>query len=154
MSRTKLFYTGRVVDGQVKINGRKGFDADMAKMEGKRLQIEVKPYHASRSLQQNGYYFGCVIPFVQYGLNELGICRHELNAEIVHEMLKNKFLKEDLAHDSWDGEFLTITGSTADLNKLEFADYIEEIRQWAATYLGINIPDPEKQAELQLKPGK
>lgn len=154
MSRTKLFYTGKVVEGKIKINGRRGFDEDMAKMEGRRIQMEIKPYHATRSLDQNGYYFGCIIPFIQYGLNELGICKYELDKETVHEMLKAKFLKEEIAHDSWNGEFLTIPGSTTDLNKPEFTDYIEEIRQWAQEYLNLNIPDPERQAELQLKPGK
>ena len=154
MSRAKLFYTGKVEGGVLKINGRKGFDADIAKMEGKRGQLEIKPYHASRSLAQNGYYFVCVIPFVQYGLNELGFAKHELNAETVHEMLKAKFLKEDIGMDEWGGEFLTVIGSTTDLNKIEFGEYIEEIRQWSLEFLGISIPDPEKQAELQLKPGK
>ncbi len=35
-----------------------------------------------------------------------------------------------------------IGGSTTRMNKLEFGEYCEAIRQWAAMELGINIPDP------------
>lgn len=150
MSKAKLYYTGRVENGVLKINGRRGFDQDLLAMEGKRVQIELKPYHATRSKEQNGYYFGCVIPYVMDALNEIGIARHKLSTESVHELLKGRFLKTDLATDEWNGEFLTEIGSTTDLNKLEFAEYIEEIRRWAAEYLSIDIPDPEKQIKINL----
>lgn len=152
MSRTVLHYVATVVNGVVKISNRRGFDEDMRNFEGKRLQISVKGYKASRSLEQNGYYWGCVIPYVQEGLLDAGFDKSVLDQENVHEMLKGKFLKEDLAKDEWNGDFITLVGTTTDLNKLEFADYIEEIRRWASEILNI-IPDPEKQIELRLKPG-
>lgn len=153
MSKTALHYVATVVNGVVKISNRAGFDEDMKQFEGKRIQFTVKGYKAQRSNKQNAYYWGCIIPYVQDGLLELGFEKRILDQETVHEMLKGKFLKEDLATDQWNGEFITHVGSTTDLNKLEFSDYIENIRTWAAEYLSINIPDPEEQIELRLPPG-
>lgn len=153
MSKTALHYVATVVNGVVKISNRAGFDEDMKRFEGKRIQFSVKGYKASRSLAQNAYYWGSIIPYVQEGLMELGFDKTILDQETVHDMLKGKFLKEDLATDKWEGEFITHVGSTTDLNKLEFADYIEDIRRWAAEFLSIDIPDPEQQVELRLQPG-
>jgi hypothetical protein len=34
--------------------------------------------------------------------------------------------------------------TTTTLNKKEFNDYLEKIKQWAAQFLGLAIPDPDQ----------
>jgi hypothetical protein len=38
--------------------------------------------------------------------------------------------------------------STALMNKSQFMEYLDKIKIWAATYLSLNIPDPEEQTKL------
>jgi hypothetical protein len=37
------------------------------------------------------------------------------------------------------------TISTKDMTSIEFTNYVERIRQWAAEELGLEIPDPNEQ---------
>jgi hypothetical protein len=111
-----------------------------------RYLITIANAKKKRSLQQNNYYHGVVLNEVKDGLINMGFERHLLDNETIHEMLKNKFLKKDVAND--DGQFITIVQSTASLSTVEFNDFIAEIQQWAAEFLGITILDPGEQKEI------
>ncbi len=108
----------------------------------------IAKYKKRRSLPQNSFYHGIVVNCVKDGLIGAGFNPSELSNEIVHEMLKAKFLKQDIAND--DGQFITIVKSTAELTTTEFMDYISEIQQWGAEFLSIIIPDPGEQGELDI----
>jgi hypothetical protein len=98
-----------------------------------------------RSSMQNRYYFGGVIPIVRQGLKDMGIV---MSAEQTHSLLKFRFLKQEFISN--DGEVIESTGSTKELSKQEFNEYIERIKQWAAEYLNIQIPDPEEQTTIEI----
>jgi hypothetical protein len=143
----ELRYIGNVTEGKLKIVNRKAFDIDMQGFEGSRVIITLKKYRKSRSNKQNAYYHGCVIPYVIDGLVAMGTNKNLLSSENVHEMLKAKFLGEDIANEN--GEFIRINRSTTDLTTTEFMEYIADIQQWAAEFLSIQIPDPGEQADMQ-----
>jgi RNA-binding protein YhbY len=96
-----------------------------------------------RSLQQNAYYHGVVVPMVKEGLREAGYNEVRTN-EDAHEILKHLFLKKKITSEK-SGEEITIAGSTAKLKTVEFNQFLEDIWQWAATYLNISIPEPNEQ---------
>jgi RNA-binding protein YhbY len=96
-----------------------------------------------RSLQQNAYYHGVVVPMVKEGLREAGYNEVRTN-EDAHEILKHLFLKKKITSEK-SGEEITIAGSTAKLKTVEFNQFLEDIWQWAATYLNISIPQPNEQ---------
>lgn len=147
----ELIYTAQIIDGQVKITNRKGFDEDMKAFEGKRIIMRIKKYNKSRSNKQNAYYHGCVIPYVTDGLVEMGFERRLLSAENVHWMMRERFLREDVPVTEGEhaGEFVTMVRSTADLSTTEFMEFIEAIQRWSIEFLGINIPDPGEQSTLE-----
>lgn len=63
----------------------------------------------------------------------------------MHEVLKAKFIPKRFAVCNGNGEIrdeLVIGGSSAVLNTVEFGEYCEAIRGWAAADLGVVIPDP------------
>lgn len=127
----------------------KGFGAfktDMEDFPTGRYMITCRKYRKSRSSKQNGFYWGCVIPYVIDGLVDMGFEKRLLNAESVHHMLREKFLKEDVPNDV--AEFITLVKSTTDLSTIEFMEYIADIQQWAQTFLNIYIPDPGEQTEI------
>jgi hypothetical protein len=106
--------------------------------DGKYL-VSFKPYKR-RSLNQNGYWWGCLVPLVKQGLNEAGWNDIRTN-EDAHEYLKSIFVKKSIVNFN-TGEVATFTGSTTELNTVEFAKLVDDVIQWAVEFLNVQIPYP------------
>lgn len=113
-------------------------DADLFKdgikaLEGKRYRIRVEEIGKVRSTPQNAYYWAVVVKMVG---NKIG----ERDQLAVHHMLKTMFNyrvfvgKED--------QEIRIPDTTTELTTTGFSEYIEKIREWASSFLELNIPDP------------
>jgi hypothetical protein len=72
----------------------------------------------------------------------------ELSTDGVHELLKFRFLKQELTTN--DGEIIQTVRSSTELTPQEFNDFIASIQQWSSEYLGIDIPDPNEQTTLSI----
>jgi hypothetical protein len=140
-----ITYFGSVDSGKLKIRNRKEFDLNLLAFEGKEIEGTLRRKRNKRSLLQNSYYHGCVVPAVRFALNEAGF---KMSVLQVHELLKFKFLKDEVINET-TGEIITTIGSTTGLTKSAFMDYIAEIQQWAAEYLNCVIPDPNEQTDLK-----
>ena len=110
--------------------------------------VEIKRYKKQRSLDQNGYYWGCVVQLVYEGLRDAGYDEIR-NPDDAHAMLKEMFFKKVIFSEK-KGELAMIQSSTA-FSTIEFEDKMQSIRQWAKEFLNINIPLPNEQAELILE---
>lgn len=99
-----------------------------------------------RTLPQNSYYWGCVVPMVKNGLRDAGYNEVKTNDD-AHEILKHLFLKRKVESDK-TGDVIVIAGSTAKLHTVEFNAYLEEIWQWASEYLCLTIPGPNEQIPM------
>tara|TARA_R100000742_G_C4277696_1_gene99794 strand:+ start:734 stop:1210 length:477 start_codon:yes stop_codon:yes gene_type:complete len=117
----------------------------------KDVEISIKKTN-SRSNPQNRYYWGVIVHMIKERFEELGYTRTiadeaaaeytPLTRDDVHLFLRNEFLLEDLI--SGDGEIIgKITISTKELSTDEFVKYLDNVRNWAADALEIQIPDPE-----------
>lgn len=84
------------------------------------VEVIIRKPSRSRSLNQNAYYHGVVIPMLAERFS--GSSRNE-----IHESLKKEFL---------GGK------STTELSTTEFETYLEQIKARAAE-MGVIIPDPE-----------
>lgn len=133
-----------IKDGAMKIRNRKQLDDDLKNTDWKVARITIEKFKSKRSEQQSRYYWGAVIPIVQAALKDTG---NRFSKEQTHDLLRCKFLKEDLPIND-HGEFITRIKSTTELNKSDFGDYIEQIAQWSSEFLGCNIPPPSTQLEL------
>lgn len=130
--------SGRVDDGKLKIRGRRMFDEALSSWKDCEVSVTIEKKHATRSQQQSRYYFGVVLALIA---EHTGYTVDEL-----HEWAKAKFLPKHLALTDGNGTIVDehiVGGSTTKLNKLEFGEYVEEIRRFAAESLDINIPDPD-----------
>ena len=96
-----------------------------------------------RTLPQNKYYWGIVVPLVKQGLREAGYDEVKTN-EDAHEVLKHLFLKKEI-RSTIDDNAIIVAGSTAELKTVEFNAFLEEVWKWAAEYLNIQIPMPNEQ---------
>lgn len=138
-------YNGSVdSESKLRVNNRKQFDLDLKRFAGKKVQISIKLDRATRSSQQNRYYFGIVVPLVMQGLIELG---HDVNKQDTHEFIKANFNYEEIVNKD-TGEMFRITKSTARLNKNDFGVMIEKLKVFASEYLNIYIPEPNEDLKL------
>lgn len=124
------------------IDGRREFDARVAQLDERwQLEVIVRRLRATRSIQSNRWYWGVIIQAIS---EHTGYTPDEL-----HDVLKMKFIPKKLAICDGNGELrdeFVVGGSTRKMNTTQFAEYCEEIRRWAASELGIDIPDPDAHA--------
>jgi hypothetical protein len=100
--------------------------------------VTVRKVSATRSIQQNRWYWGKVVGLVAQHTG--------LTADEVHEIYKAKFLPRVVEIIDSRGDIaaeFVVGGSTRQLDKIEFAEYCEAIREWAATVPKVTIPDPD-----------
>ena len=99
-------------------------------LRGQRVQLIVRKPSRQRSQNENRYYWGVVIALLA---EHCGYTPEEM-----HEALKFAMLR---THE--DGPLPSVK-STAQLSTTEFEDYLERIRIWAATELGVVVPLPNE----------
>lgn len=116
--------------------------------EGKELNVTFDFYVRKRSNAQNAYYWPVCVEYVLEGLIDIGYKRSDLSPEIVHDYLKGKFLKNmkrRRVYNPVTKKYITKIPKSSELTTWEFMDYVEAICIWAAEYLGISIPVPNKE---------
>ncbi len=136
MSDWPIIMPVQLVNGGLKLNRVR-----LAKLlKGRRdaeLVLMLERKHATRSLSQNAFYWAGVIGSISEYTG--------YTPEEVHEFCKAKFLPNRVTLADKNGEVveeIVIGKSTTALNKIQFGEYIEAIRQWAAETLSLNIHDP------------
>lgn len=127
-------------NGALTISNRERLTDWCMQNRGKQVKIKFERKSAKRSLPQNSYYHGVVVESVREGFYDIG---YYMNHDQTHEFLKRNFNPVEIPNK--DGVAITVPGSTTELNKVEFGEFIERIAQWAAEYLGVVIPAPTKQ---------
>lgn len=111
--------------------------------DGKHL-ITIKDLR-KRSIHQNNYYWGVIVPTIRKGLYDAGYDDVQTNDD-AHQVLKYVLNKKEIINKQ-TGEMIHVAGSTAKLSISEFNNFIERICKWAAEYLGIIIPSPYQTIE-------
>ena len=140
----KHTYYGKVTD-HIKIYRSKEMQEMIVRnFAGKDIELTIQRKRKRRSLMQNAYYFGVVLPIVQKGLMDAG---YKVSKESTHEFLKSTFFKQELVNEK-TGEILNTIGSTTQMTTVQMMEYFAEITQWAAEFLNINIPEPGEQIKL------
>lgn len=133
---------GSIKSGKLYVRNRREFDKQIAQMrEGCEVEVEVTRRRATRSIQQNAYYWAVAVHLLS---EHTGYTPEE-----VHEFLKAKFIPKKMAIAKGNGEIVdeyVLGGSTRRMNTIEFGEYLETVRRWAAEELDVVIPDPNSEA--------
>lgn len=117
--------------GKLTFDDSAAFAKVRASLRGQAVQISISPRRKKRSLQENSYYWGVVIPL---------LCDWSgFSPEEMHDAIKNKFLFD---YDKRHG--LARIGSTAELSTVEFERLMSDIRIWASEQ-GVFIPEPNEE---------
>jgi len=125
---------GRVESGKFKPNDPKVFSTAFFCHEGHEVEFQPKRFKKVRSLNQNKFYFGVVVPAIGSAMGEDDI-------EAVHAMLKFEL-----------NYYVAVIGkkevriplSTSDLTTDEFEKYLEKVRRWASEFLSLYVQTPNE----------
>ncbi len=126
-----LFY-GTAKDLQFKPDNYGAWVKFLELNDGKKLYVQIDRETGVRSGNQNSWLWGVVYKEIA---NTTGYSETE-----IHEIMKRKFLQPKTT--TWKGQEIKMPGSTSDLDKIAFGEYVERIRAEVAS-LGITIPDPK-----------
>jgi len=126
-------FTGKIFENKFVPFDDDSYLNHLATLEGEKVEVEVKKFRNSRSLEQNRLYWRIVAIISEH----TGYTKDE-----THALLGSKFLKDHV--DIQEGEEMkryTVVKSSSSLKTDEMAKYIEEAKQWAAQELQLFIPD-------------
>lgn len=100
--------------------------------EGKYVQVVVGDIEKGRSSQQNRYYFGVVLKLISDYTGD--------NVNDLHEYFKEQYAPKKMTKVLNEKKERPM--STTEMSTVEFNEYIERIRAFAAQELQVVIPDP------------
>jgi hypothetical protein len=129
MRQPSRIFRGKVGNGRLWLELRDDFAKLIQTLEGKDIEVILRKQRKQRSLNQNSWYWGCIIPLLSEH------CGYD--AEEMHGALKERFLR-DREHET--NGLVKIRSSTS-LDTAEFTEYVESCRRLAAE-MGVVIPDP------------
>lgn len=106
-----------------------------------RYSVQIKKYRNTRTNNQNAYLWGVVYPAVLRGFIDMG-WDEITNVDMVHEIFKAKFLTTE-AVNKHTGEVISFPLSTAKMDTLQFATYVDQIADFARENLSVTVPAPD-----------
>ena len=127
-------HAGRVNEhGQLFLTDPSAWRADLARQRNRDVWVTVMRQSTAHTTSQRKYYHGVVCRCV-------GECIGE-SADDAHGLLKQEILGKRDA-ELLDGRHIQMPPTTRFMTVEEFSDYIERCKRWAASFLGLSIPDP------------
>jgi hypothetical protein len=127
---------------------RNSFIAHMQRVDlSAPLKIVITDKKAKRSELQNRYLFGWVYMQLAALLENAGIVIHTDTGEVpwtkdlLHEVMKTKFLMIGEVK-SKSGRTIPIYISTTKLCKEKFSEFVQNVKNLAYQFWGIDIPEP------------
>ena len=120
---------GKVKKGAFIPRDPTAFRLTFAKLEGKDVEVVVRRKKKHRSGAQNAYLWAVPYELIS---DDLGYTPQE-----VHDAMRHLFLVNN------DNDLPKVK-STTELTTIEFEEYVGKVRQWAAEFRDIYIPEPNE----------
>lgn len=129
---------GVIEGGKLRVKHREAFEQSMRQFKDGEVSVTIARQSATRSEQQNRWYWGVVLKVLAehtgYTVDEMHeYCKDRFNAKAITIVDANGEVKDEQR----------IGQTTTRLNKITFGEYCESIRMWAAADLHLDIPDPD-----------
>lgn len=126
--------------GKILFEQRKEFDDYLVRMDGKKLDLIIKPRVKDRSRQEEKYYYGVVVKMISEEM--------DTEPKVVHEMLKGWFLRE--LKDDGKGRKYERVLSITELTDKAFREYWKKCQTWAALPTAEDGLGPESGLQLYI----
>lgn len=134
----------RIENGKLKRNSKLVKSA-LEHFEGKEIEIRISRKYPTRSIPQNKFYWGVLIPQFQELINEnWGEIK---SAEETHEILKFSCNFDEKINEI-TGEIIRVPKSTTELTTTDFMDYHQKIKQLALDYFNTVLNEPNEQLKI------
>lgn len=135
-------HAGKVDDkGMLILADPTAWRAACARHRNRQVWVTVVRQQHNRSMQANKYYWAVVVETVAAYIGE--------TREETHALLKAYHLPSR-SIETLEGKILDgVPPTTRTLSVEQFSQYVERVKVWAATYLGLSIPDAN-QVEVAL----
>lgn len=142
----KIEITTSIANGLFKRNRNLMLDA-IKSFNGFDVVVTIAKVKKKRSNQQNNFYWGVCVPLIQKGLLD---ATGELRSikDIHYKILLPLFAPINEIVNTNTGECIEEKLTSSDLTTTQFCTYILEIQKWANEFLGIDIPNPNEEIEL------
>jgi hypothetical protein len=114
--------------------------------EGFTIDVTFKKRTNKRSVEQNSYYWGVIIPIIQNCVVDQ--CGEVWSGQKVHELLLGKFNTEELINTS-TGETVIKTRSTTENTTVQQEAYHEHCRRFCLEFFNTIIELPDKDLKLE-----
>ena len=137
MIRQDVFETGgAIAQGKLHLEGRLVFEQAMSRFADGPVTVRVMAGQRQRSLQQNKYWHGVVVPlFAEHCGYDFQEAKDALALHLIpHEVIDIK-----------TGEIHTVPGHTAQLTVPQFNELIERAQRLGAE-MNLYVPDPNEVA--------
>lgn len=102
--------------------------------EGKRLGVYIERYSGNRSNKQNAYLHALISQIAEF-MGELG-------SDPIETVKRH--VKEELGYSYVNEKGVRVHAQTSKMSKMEFAEFVDKLRVWALTFLGLNLPTAEE----------
>jgi hypothetical protein len=123
-------FLGQVKDGKLSLDKAGQFKDYLLTLNGKRVELTVQKLKQKRSNQQNRWYWGCILKLISEHTGD--------DPQDLHEALKAHLSPKHIVGS------VVVASGTRYLDTIDFGQYCEKVRRWAAEELNINIPDPNE----------
>ena len=145
MSRKTIEFYGHRKDEKMHISHRDRLLSAFlnAYKEGDRFIGKIEPVRRKRSLPQNSYYRGVVLPILLAEVREQG---NEFDSDALHEVNLQRFAPNIDVHNS-NGEVFQRPMRTHEMNTSQMSDFTSDVMKWAAEFWSCYIPEPNTQTE-------
>jgi hypothetical protein len=134
----------KVNNGNFKRNQNEILKA-IKQFEGKTIMFKLSILSKKRSLEQNSYYWGVIIPITKNAIHETW--GEVWSTEKTHEFLKSKFLFYEKINTE-TSEIIRVPKSTTENTTTEQEVYYAEIREFLKEWFNVECPLPNENLTL------
>lgn len=128
-------FKGKVEKGRLIWNDPEKRAVYIASLEGKEIEETIKKAVDRRTTQANKYLWGVCYAIISESTG--------YDPEQVHIEMKRRFASKRVPYQTQNGiqdEFF-ITESTRKMDSVRFTKYVDDVKKFAAEFLGLYIPE-------------
>lgn len=122
-----------MLGGKLLLEQRQKFQDYLKTLKDGWIELSIRSRTQGRTKPQNAYYWAVIVRLIADHTGQ--------DDDTVHATLKQKFCPKIAFADT------VVPMSTKKLDKLQFIDYAEKCRVWAAEFFKLNIPLPGEYEE-------
>ena len=149
LGKMKIQYQGIKEPGRpFRIVNNKDLKKELEDLPNGRYRLTIEKWRKNKSLPQLGYYYACVLPMFHSAALAQGWEFTSLDELDVY--LKSQFANREIINKH-TGEIIEVPELKRDMTTTEFSTFVNQVRDHCSEFLGVYIPEPETNLELQMQ---